>query len=374
MAMKFRQDLIVAVPRKIYLLQCLKKRQKAWGGAYLKRFIMRVQCTHDYHYIISLENLLDAWKEFVNGKRYRKDVQEFEFNLMSNIISLHNDLVDKTYRHSPYQSFNISDPKPRNIHKASVRDRLLHHALYRILYPFFDRSFIADSYSCRVGKGMHKAINRFCTFAYRTSQNNTKTVWVLKCDIKKFFASIDQGKLTEIIKGFIPDEDIVWLMSQIIRSFHSTEAGKGLPLGNLTSQLLVNIYMNEFDQFMKHKLKIKYYVRYADDFVVLSQDKKWLEGILVEISDFLQSNLRLQLHPYKTFIQTVASGVDFLGWVHFPDHRVLRSITKRRMFKGINRKHGDAQTVQSYLGLLSHGNTIKLQERVREWLVQNGER
>lgn len=333
---------------------------------------MKIQLTHDYHYIISLENLLQAWKEFVTGKRSRKDVQEFEHNLMSNIISLNNDLAAKTYKHSPYQAFNISDPKPRSIHKASVRDRLLHHALYRTLYPFFDRTFIADSYSCRVGKGMHKAINRFRTFAYRASQNHTKTVWVLKCDIKKFFASIDQDKLTEIIKGSISDEDTAWLISQVIRSFHSTKVGKGLPLGNLTSQLLVNVYMNEFDQFVKHKLKTKYYIRYADDFVVLSQDKKLLEGILVRIGDFLWNNLRLQLHPDKTFIQTVASGVDFLGWVHFPNHRVLRRMTKRRMFHGINKKHEDVATVQSYLGLLSHGNTVKLQRRVKELLMQNG--
>lgn len=329
---------------------------------------MKIQFTHDYNYIISLENLLEAWKEFVNAKRSRKDVQEFEFSLMNNIISLHNDLAAKTYKHSSYLAFNISDPKPRSIHKASVRDRLLHHALYRILYPFFDKSFIADSYSCRVGKGIHKAINRFRTFAYRVSQNHTKVVWVLKCDIKKFFASIDQDKLIEIIKGFIPDEDTVWLISQVIRSFHSTEAGKGLPLGNLTSQLLVNVYMNEFDQFVKHKLKTKYYIRYADNFVVLSQDKKWLEGILVEISDFLWENLRIQLHPDKTFIQTVASGVDFLGWVHFSNHRVLRTVTKRRMFRGIKRKRGDMATVQSYLGLISHGNTRKLRQKIDEML------
>src|SRR3989344_4743226 len=119
------------------------------------------QFSNNYQYIISVDNLLSAWQEFLRGKRSRKDVQEFELHLMDNILSLHNDLANKTYQHSPYHAFNISDPKPRNIHKASVRDRLLHHAIYRVIYPFFNKIFIADSYSCRENKGAHKAVNRF---------------------------------------------------------------------------------------------------------------------------------------------------------------------------------------------------------------------
>ncbi len=321
---------------------------------------MKIQFTHTYEYIISLENLLQAWREFANGKRTRKDVQEFELNLMSNIIELHQDLAAKTYQHSPYEAFNISDPKPRNIHKAAVRDRLLHHAIYRTLYPFFERTFVADSYSCRLGKGTHRAMNRIRTFAYQASENHTKTVWALKGDIRKFFASIDQNILAGSVKDYIPDEEIRWLISQIVGSFHSTKKDVGLPLGNLTSQLLVNIYMNKFDQFMKHKLGAQYYIRYADDFVILSHDKKWLEVMLLKISKFLEGRLQLQLHPNKVSTQTVASGVDFLGWVHFPDHRVLRTATKRRMFRRIQEKNGKTETIQSYLGLLSHGNTKKL--------------
>ena len=316
----------------------------------------RSQFTNNYHYIISVDNLLDAWKEFLKGKRGRKDVQEFELNLMENILALHNDLANKTYQHSAYHAFNISDPKPRNIHKASVRDRLLHHAIYRVLYPFFNKIFIADSYSCRKNKGMHKALNRFRSFAYQASRNHTRTVWVLKCDIKKFFASIDQAILLDIVDRYIPNDDIQWLISQIVSSFNSTEKGKGLPLGNLTSQLLVNIYMNEFDQFVKHKLKAQYYIRYADDFVFLSDDRVWPENILFEVNNFLQSRLKLQLHPDKVFIKTITSGVDFLGWVHFSDHRILRTVAKRRMFRNIQIKEGNNNTVQSYLGLLSHGN------------------
>ena len=203
---------------------------------------------------------------------------------MDNILSLHYDLKNKTYTHGGYSAFNISDPKPRNIHKASVRDRLLHHAIYRILYPYFDTKFIHDSYSCRLGKGTHRAINRFRSFANKVSKNNTKQCWILKCDIRKFFASIDQVILLNILRKHIVNADIIWLLERVIFSFDSRSNtkihgvcsivlknnrtySKGLPLGNLTSQLLVNIYMNEFDQYLKHKLKVKYYIRYADDFV-----------------------------------------------------------------------------------------------------------
>jgi retron-type reverse transcriptase len=257
----------------------------------------RVQFIHTYEHIISLENLLIAWQEFLSGKKMRKDVLDFHQNLMANIIDLHKELFEKRYKHSSYHAFNISDPKPRNIHKARVRDRLLHHALYRKLMPFFDRTFIADSYSCRQGRGTHKAMQRFQTFSNKVSKNNTRTVWVLKCDIRKFFASIDQSVLTQIITQYIPDKDLLALLSEIIGSFHSTREGVGLPLGNLTSQILVNIYMNEFDQFVKHKLKTKYYIRYADDFVFISDDKEWLENLLPRVSAFLAERLKLSLHP-----------------------------------------------------------------------------
>jgi hypothetical protein len=171
---------------------------------------------------------------------------------------------------------------------------------------------------------------------------------------------------------YIPDQDILDLVSIIIRSFNSGVVGVGLPLGNLTSQLLVNIYMNEFDQFMKHRLKAKYYLRYADDFAVLSTDKVYLETILPAMQEFLGNKLKLSMHPDKVFIQTVASGVDFLGWVHFPDHQVLRTTTKKRMFRNIKAKDGKEETIQSYLGLLSHGNTQRIKEKINS-LYSNSE-
>ncbi|MCR4322801.1 MAG: reverse transcriptase/maturase family protein [Candidatus Azambacteria bacterium] len=327
--------------------------------------MIRIKFQHKYYYIISLENLLEAWKEFMRGKRARKDVQEFERNLMANIISLHRDLEGKTYRHGNYNAFKINDPKPRDIHKASVRDRLVHHAVYRILYPYFDGRFIYDSYSCRLSKGTHRAMNHLRDFSRKVSKNNTRTCWVLKCDIKKFFASIDHIILKNILVKHIEDKNILWFLSQIIDSFNTEgKTDVGLPLGNLTSQLFVNIYMNEFDQFVKHRLKAKYYLRYADDFVVLSRNTEYLEKILPAMQEFLGSKLKLSMHPDKISIQTVASGVDFLGWVHFPDHRVLRTTTKKRMFRNIKIKEGKEDVVQSYLGLVSHGNSWKLRQKI----------
>ena len=318
-----------------------------------------------------MENLLLAWKEFIVGKKSRLDVQEFERNLMANIILLHQDLANKTYKHSKYKAFNIADPKPRSIHKSQVRDRLLHHAIYRVLYSFFDKTFINDSYSCRVDRGTHRAIDQFRKYFRKVSKNNTRTCWVLKCDIRKFFANIDHNLLQYIVANSIQDKDIVYLLNEIISSFQSpkyiyaiAEMKKGLPLGNLTSQLLVNIYMNEFDQFMKRELKVKYYIRYADDFVILSEDKNYLENLLPKISDFLENNLKLQLHPDKIFIKTLASGVDFLGWVHFPYHRILRTSTKNRMLKRLQENIKE-EIRQSYLGLLKHGNTYGLTKIVK---------
>jgi retron-type reverse transcriptase len=326
---------------------------------------MSIKFIHGIEKIGATDNLLEAWTEFVKGKSSKTDVQEFSLRLMNEIITLHDKIVNLSYQHGGYVAFNISDPKPRNIHKAGVRDRLVHHAIYRVLYPFFDRTFIADSYSCREGKGTHKALNRFREFAYKVSKNNTRTCWVLKCDIRKFFANIDHKILLDILKKYIVDPGVNGLLAEIVSSFSSTRPGIGLPLGNLTSQLLVNIYMNEFDQFVKHKLKAKHYIRYADDFVFLSEDRERLEGLVPKIAQFLETELKLALHPDKLFMKTLASGVDFLGWVHFPGHSVLRTATKRRMMSNI-RKKPELAVLASYQGLLGHGNAFGLTQTLKD--------
>ncbi len=334
------------------------------GGGTLKR-MSKIIVDHAFNDIISPENLLIAWKEFIKGKRGKKDVQEFMLNLAENLNSLHEDLKNRTYSHGAYTHFRVMDPKLRDIHKATVRDRLLHHAVYRILYPHFDRKFIADSFSCRNFKGTHRAMDRFRDFSREVSKNNTKTCWVLKCDVRKFFASIDQKILLHILRKHLHDADTLWLLEQIISSFYGTEKGKGLPLGNVTSQLLVNVYMNEFDQLVKHELRQKQYIRYADDFVVMGQEREVIADLVQIFRDFLYEKLGLSLHPNKVSIATLTSGVDFLGWVHFSSHRVLRTVTKKRMLRALADKP-TPELLISYQALLKHGNAFKLEQEIEK--------
>ncbi len=290
---------------------------------------------------------------------------EFILNFMDNLLALHQELAQKTYRHGPYFAFKINDPKPRDIHKASVRDRLVHNAFSRILCPFLDRYFIYDSYSCRLKKGTHRAINRLGGAGRKVSQNHTRTAWILKGDIRKFFANIDHTILKQILKRYIADTDILWLLEQLIDSFNTKgKIGVGLPLGNLTSQLFINIYMNEFDQYVKRILKIRYYLRYEDDIVILHERRAKLLQLIPILSTFLETKLKLTLHPEKLFLKTLASGVDFLGWVQFPYHRILRTATKRRMFRKLREKPS-RETIVSYLGMLRHGNTHKIVQSIK---------
>jgi retron-type reverse transcriptase len=307
-----------------------------------------------------LENLFLAWNEFKRGKRKKLDVQHFEFNLEDNLFRLHQELKSKIYTHSQYIAFNVSDPKLRRIHKATVRDRVLHHAIFRILYSVFDKSFIFDSYSCRINKGTHRGIKKFEEFSRKARKNNKRRIFALKCDIRKFFDSVDQEILLNLIKRKIQDQNVIWLVEKIIRSF-----SKGLPLGNVTSQLFANIYLNELDQFAKHKLKIRYYLRYCDDFVILSDNEEYLKSLISKTSEFLKANLKLNLHPDKIIIRKFSQGVDFLGYVIFPHHKILRTKTKRRMMKKLSLNHKMLrdgliseeefnQSLQSYLGVLKH--------------------
>ena len=327
--------------------------------------------THTYKSIINIENIVKTWECFRSGKRYKKDVVEFEVRLAENISELFRSLLEKTYKHKAYSAFSVTDPKPRSIHKARVCDRILHHLLYQALYPYFDSRFIYDSYSCRQNKGVHRALDRLNVFARKVSKNHSRTCYVLKCDIKKFFASINQNVLNAILKRHIQDNDIRWLIEQVISSFYTTRHGVGLPLGNLTSQLFANVYMHEFDMYVKQELRVKYYIRYADDFVILSDDRSHLEERLSKLRLFLDQKLRLFVHENKISIKTYASGVDFLGWVHFPDYRVIRVATKRRMLRRI-RENPTRETLFSYWGLLQHGNARKIEGNIyKTFLLKN---
>ena len=294
--------------------------------------------------IISLENLFDAWTEFKKGKASKNDVAEFEISLEDHIFRLHEDLKNSNYKHNSYTSFFVSDPKLRHIHKASVRDRLLHHAVHRVIEPTWDKTFIFDSWSSRKNKGTHAAVKRLQNLGLKLSRNHTNALWVLKLDIRKFFNSVNHDILLSIIKRQTHDAILMILLQEIINSF-----SPGLPLGNLTSQLFANIYMNELDQFIKHRLKIIGYIRYTDDIILINSNRELLLNYLGEIIYFLREKLCLNVHPKKVILKTYSSGADYLGYVCFPHFRVLRTKTKQRMFKRINKKN-----FASYDGILKH--------------------
>jgi len=321
-----------------------------------------------------LENLFSAWQEFSSGKMKKADVLEFKFNLEENLFRLHRELTTKAYRHSNYTVFNVCDPKLRRIHKACVRDRVLHHAVFRILYPIFDKNFIFDSYSCRIEKGTHRAVARLEKFCRQASRNNSRNIFVLKCDVRKFFDSVDQDILLGLIRRKISDTNAIWLIKKIIKSFPT-----GLPLGNVTSQLFANIYLDELDQFVKHKLKEKYYLRYCDDFVILSESKDHLENLIAPLKNFLKRELKLDLHPDKIVLRKHGQGIDFLGYVVLPQRRILRTKTKKRMLRKIREKRfllredlisdeSFGQTLQSYLGILKHCQGYKIKREIEEFL------
>ncbi len=302
-------------------------------------------------------------------------MQKFNLKLEDNIFQLHYELKHKIYLHSTYYHFYINDPKRRHISKACVKDRIVHQALYQILYPIFDKTFIYDSYSSRLNKGTHKAIHRLKNYCDKVSSNNIRKCYVLKCDIQKFFDSIDHSILLKLIQKKIQDKNTLWLIKDILDSFQK-EQSKGLPLGNITSQLFCNIYLNELDQFVKHNLKIKYYLRYCDDFLMLSKSRRYLLNLIPKINNFLKIKLKLNLHPNKILIGKYSQGIDFLGYVILPYHKTLRTKTKKRMFRKLNNKQKELKqniitqekfndSLNSYLGILKHCDGYKVEREIK---------
>jgi RNA-directed DNA polymerase len=325
-----------------------------------------------------LKNLFSAWQEFRRGKWSKSDVLIFEENLENNIFKLHDELAAGKYIHGPYENFYVRDPKLRLISKAGVRDRLVHQAIFRVLYHVFDRKFIYDSYSCRIEKGNHAAVRRLDNFCHKVSDNFNQPAFALKCDIKKFFASVDRKILFEIIKRTIKDKEALLLIKTILLSFNSGEI-IGLPLGNVTSQLFANIYLNELDQFVKRELKIKLYLRYCDDFIFLDKDKNKLLAIIPILRIFLSEELKLKLHERKIIIRKLNQGIDFLGYVVLPHYAVLRTKTRNRALRKIADKRNALEnkeiseeyfnnSLNSYLGMLKHCHGHKNKAKIaRYW-------
>ena len=312
-----------------------------------------------FEQICSLENLFSAWDTFGCGKHTRADVAAYELDLEDHLFDLRGDLLADRYFHDPYVSFTIHDPKQRWIHKATVKDRVVHQAIVNVIEPLFERVFIHDSYSCRLDKGTHASVDRLRTFLHKASQNNTRTVYVLKCDVQKFFASVNHEVLFSLLQRRIHGDRTVDLIQRSIRSFSASE-GRGIPLGNLTSQLFANIYMNELDRFVKHGLREKYYLRYCDDFVIIGSDHGALLDLIDPINVFLHSTLRLALHPKKISIRTWNQGVDFVGHVLMPHATVLRTKTAQRMLR-----RADVWNVASYLGICGHVDAFEHEQTIR---------
>lgn len=337
--------------------------------------ISKVILHNIYSVIISRKNLLKAFYEFRKGKRHRAEVAFYELNLEENILFLNQKLATNQYNHKPYIKFKINDPKPRIIHKAEVEDRVVHQAIYRILNHIFDITFIYDSYSSRLKKGTHQAINRLAEFVKKSSSNYKSPCFGAKFDVKKFFDSVDHQILKEQIKQKIKCKKSLKLINKIIDSYW-VEQGKGLPLGNVTSQLFANIYLNELDRFIKHTLKINKYIRFCDDFMIIKNNNDFNNDYW-RIKEFLSKKLLLELKSSKLIVRKLKWGFDFLGVIVLPYHMVIRGKTKIRIFRKINDtflnlKEGKItlekyiQTIQSYLGHIGHVNSYKFKKTIME--------
>ncbi|MBU2590002.1 MAG: hypothetical protein KKB39_04540 [Nanoarchaeota archaeon] len=280
-----------------------------------------------YLKLCSYENLLSAFKKARKKKTKKDYVRDFEKNLKENLLQLKYELLFHAYKPKPLNTFILRDPKTRKISKSEFIDRVVHHALYNIIEPIFERRFIYDSYANRKTKGTLKAIKRFNYFKRKVSKNNKINCFVLKADIKHYFETINHKILLSIIKKRINDEKIIWLIKMILNNYKKE---KGMPLGNLTSQFFANVYLNELDQFVKHKLRIKHYVRYVDDFVIFCDSRELLLQYQQKIIQFLKRELKLEIHPFKSKIVDYKRGIDFLGLRIFPYHMLLKKKNLRK--------------------------------------------
>lgn len=305
-----------------------------------------------YERICSLENLALAFKKARKGKTKEFYVVEFEKDLDNNLLLLQKTLIEESYKPKPLKGFIIRDPKTRKIHASAFVDRIVHHAIVNILEPIFEKVFIYDSYASRKDKGTHNAVKRLKNFMRKVSKNgrlvknalnnNLIEGYVLKADIKHYFEEVDHDVLISIIKKKIDDKRTINLISKILKNFDSKIIGKGMPLGNYTSQFFANVYLNELDYFVKHELKAKYYIRYVDDFVILHRNKKRLECFKNKIAEFLGRELKLELHPEKSQILALRNGIIFLGYRIFYHYTLLN----KKNIKMITKKISEYKTGQ----------------------------
>jgi retron-type reverse transcriptase len=324
-----------------------------------------------YPEICCFPNLLEAARKAQRGKRFRPDVYAFHARLEENILQLERELESRTWRPGAYRDFYVQEAKRRLISAAPYRDRVVHHALCNVIEPLFDGTFIFDSYACRKGKGTHAAADRYTAFS-------RKARYVLKCDISRYFPSIRHDVLYAQLARRIADRDTLWLCEQVIRSRGDEgllwPSGRGIPIGNQTSQFFANVYLNEFDHWMKEEMNCRYYIRYVDDFVVLSDDKRRLQSLIPCIEGRLKE-LGLQLHSRKRAVFPVTEGCDFMGYRIWPTHRRLRPANGYRFQRKLkamardyragklDREHVQA-SIMSWVGHARHADTWGLRRAV----------
>ncbi|KMQ70333.1 RNA-directed DNA polymerase [Chryseobacterium koreense] len=304
--------------------------------------------------IISIENLTLADLKAQKGKRETYGVIQHNKNSENNILKLHDMLISKTYKTSQYDVFKVFEPKERDVYRLPYfPDRICHHAVMNVLEPIFVAVFTADSYSCIKGRGIHKA-----SFALRKALENVdQTTYCLKLDIKKFYPNIDHIILKSLLRKKFKDPDLLWLLDEII------DSAPGLPIGNYLSQYLANFYLTYFDHWIKEQFRIKYYFRYADDIVILHSDKAYLWQVFNAINIYFQMFLKLEVKGNYQVFPVKKRGIDFVGYVHFHSHVLLRKSIKQRFARMLKRKPRKA-SIASYSGWTKHCDSKNLMKKL----------
>ncbi len=303
-----------------------------------------------YERICSIENLNLADSIARQGKKNQPGVVKFDQNPTENILLLHKILVEKTYKTSAYTTFPIYEPKERLIFRLPYYpDRIVHHAVMNILEPIFVATFTKDTYSCIKKRGIHAA-KEALEAALKDKEN---TIYCLKLDIRKFYPNVDHVVLKLVLRKKIKDQDLLWLLDEII------DSAEGLPIGNYLSQYFANFYLTYFDHWLKEDLKVRYYFRYADDLVILADEKPYLHDLLEKIRTYLETNLKLQVkHTYQVF-PVDKRGIDFVGYVFRHSHILLRKSIKKSFALAVAKKKGP-RTIASYMGWAKHCDSKNL--------------
>lgn len=267
-----------------------------------------------------------------------------------NLLKLQTMLLDKTFKTSPYAIFKVYEPKEREVYRLPYfPDRIVHHAIMNVLEPIFVKTFTTDTYSCIKGMGLHKASRRLS----KALKNVDETKYCLKLDIKKFYPSVDHGILKSLLRRKFKDNDLLNLLDEII------DSANGIPIGNYLSQYFANFYLTYFDHWLKEELKVKYYYRYADDIVILHSSKDYLHGLLSKIRIYLNVNLKLDVKGNYQVFPVASRGIDFLGYVHYHTHTMLRKSIKKRFARKV-KKDASKLSIASYLGWAKHANCKNL--------------